>query len=65
MYLKLDTYFNFSAFDLEVKAFEVLKYILTICGEKHGQTPADLKIDCLHSVGRWSLMLLQLLLLQK
>ena len=36
MYIKLDNLY-FSAFDFEVKATEILKYILFFCGEKHGQ----------------------------
>ncbi len=47
MYIKLDTYFYFSAFDFEVKATEILKYILPFHREKHGQTLADLKSDWL------------------
>ena len=34
--MKID-YFYFSAFDLEVKATEILKYILHFSGKKHGQ----------------------------
>ena len=36
MYIKLD-YFYFTAFDLQVKAPEILKYILSLSEEKHGQ----------------------------
>ena len=36
MNIKLD-YYIFSAFDLQVEATEILKYILTFSREKHGQ----------------------------
>ena len=36
MYIKLD-YSNFSAFDLDVKAIEILKYIIHFSGEKRGK----------------------------
>ena len=56
MYMKLDEYFYFSAFDLEVKVTEILTYIFLFSAEKHGQTLSDLKIDSFSSL---ILMLLQ------
>ena len=36
MHVKWD-YLNFSSFDLQVKATEILKYILSFSGKKHDQ----------------------------
>ena len=36
MYMKLD-YFYFTIFNLDVKATEILKYILLVSAEKYGQ----------------------------
>ena len=40
MYIKLD-YFNFAAFDLEVKATEIFKYILSFFGEETSSASSD------------------------
>ena len=46
--MKLDSFY-FSAF--EVKPAEILEYILPFTGEKHDQTLADIKSDCLLALG--------------
>ena len=51
MNIKFDIYFYFSAFDPEVKATEILQYIQPFSWEKRGQNLADLKIDCLFTLG--------------